>query len=811
MVTQLRYAIPCALLAALLALAPPEPAPAKAPAARPAPLQIGKSRTVDLSALAEDILSRGAAEQNELVRDALLVAAFHGFDADPVYRDLFAARFGSLRRPYLAGVTETQVGVGRVAPLKDGAYLVLVPRGAAGEPFPWPEVCRLVDARTHSDGRAPETVHVVTYTADVGFDHVSAALEYAAKVAGADFYTAGKGYGYTERTIEEEKDLKAFLDGTNDLLGATIDAKGKLVFRGRQYPKDLARRPWEPLGLEDWRVLRRAVREHGTFGFSLDPWIEYAALAEGLGDLADDPPEGLEDKYQDRLKKLAGNLDAKAKDPKEPAAAPTGSVQELTVLVGDLRRAEKGKGAKALAAKDLADDLEDLITDLEFTVARYEGATGATRVGACQYYTDDTAKLISLGQLAVAPRPGEFGAEKVRPIRGVPRVDGLLPVPQMRVSPIYAEDLSKPKAYRLWWGTRPEGVRSAIVKDPTISLGPVCVQLFFMMTAQGQQKEAEPDAVWGSFPKNWNARYLAIADQEPQYHLLNQIQKAGLLLVWLELSERGQVLGFLGEPEKPAQKYRYDQWYPKALKDGLIGVDVPIRFRGKIRGVENEASDDHISGPYRQAGQTFEWKGGHSGPTAREVLASVRPSPPLLDWGSPGRPRTGAGSPSPRSGAVRCGSPPPPGIVCARRSCTSCRLLATRQPRRSARKGGATSRASRLRPARWRSARCPCARGRTGRWLWPASPGRSTPGIAQPLNWPAASPSTRPVWKRCASPRTEKLFSWAFRTVSGSRCPPAAGATNRPRRRVAVSTSDRRTAHPAGGAGSGSRRRRFVS
>src|SRR5262249_51081382 len=158
-------------------------------------------------------------ERSEQVRDAVMAATYGAMSPDPAYVRIYLAIRTPVRRPYYQGLAEFDTGLGRIAPVGPGDYLVLVPEAAGNgdEPFDPVLVYRLLDDRYKADGASPKTVRLVTYRTRPGPGAIvpSVTVRYVRTFDGAEFYRDGSR-GFVAATVGDADALRRFLAATDD-------------------------------------------------------------------------------------------------------------------------------------------------------------------------------------------------------------------------------------------------------------------------------------------------------------------------------------------------------------------------------------------------------------------------------------------------------------------------------------------------------------------------------------------------------------------------------------------------------------------
>lgn len=553
-------------------------APAGRPAASPPDFSTCKDVpfTVDLSrsigALPED-----AGERREQLRDwtwTTLVGRIAARRAEP---QLIAAtsRLPLLRDESLSHLLEEPTGPARAVSGKDGTLYVLVDRS---EPTAdRATVLEAIDQEAYLLGHWPAAA--VIYGARL--DSSRATAEVCELGVVGTSWMESPAQGYRHATVTSPDHLMSFLSGGVDLLSARFTTTGgapALVVTGRARGARTARAPMTP--------------EH------------VAAVAQPLryvpsGDLASSSSQ-LPEKARESLQQLADELDQAmaaggemvAPDPEtqyvadtvvawkkqhpqvstselllsvslqlregfsldpyldvpaaskllaELAAVTVGSALEptRTAFVSLGRRLE---GANVRTAQDLlapqkresdpyaTELLEGVSAESRVNCARYEGAVKGTKVAMTLFYTDLLAKLLTLDYQHLTQRSS---------------VPGFVSVPAFVSSDLHCASDVGTRYTRIWFAKRDEAFRRD--QPGSLRFSPIAVRLHARGSASEGGKEVDPTAEMLRFIRWWDRNYVAVAQREPQYELLNQIIKWALVRRLADATGNAAQLAFLAQ------------------------------------------------------------------------------------------------------------------------------------------------------------------------------------------------------------------------------------------------------------------------
>jgi hypothetical protein len=204
--------------------------------------------------------------------------------------------------------------------------------------------------------------------------------------------------------------------------------------------------------------------------------------------------------------------------------------------------ADRLRNSQNATAVNLGVYLEHEFNRYRFQMARYDGELKGTEVGMVLFYTDLLAKLWALDYMHNQP-----GRE----------IDDFHSMTDLKISPVFEEEIRKLPNTRLWFGHEDKGFQVA-TNGNSLMLARAATRIYAASSnplAPGAEVPATASSE--AFLGWWNDHYLDVARYEPQYERLNEIMKWSLLISWLNEKGQGNALSFL-------ERLRVDhsQWFP---------------------------------------------------------------------------------------------------------------------------------------------------------------------------------------------------------------------------------------------------------
>lgn len=630
------------------------------------PDALGAPVSLDISSLTPFFATLSPDEKDEQLRDW----AVYGLQS--------ALSLGTpgempVRHPALMASRPGEVAPGRVFAISPRQWGLVVPQEALADK---PLLGGLVDRKFAALNRLPEKVLLYSYSANAAATAISIAC--AGSLDAQQLFTPE--YGYYSASVRTLADLSQFMARIDDLVSLSWQSD-RLLLGGRRYLQSARRsltvqdvatlyQAYHPPPAAGPRIrserfiqekyaellrsdarLQKALRRGAVtksrvlalirrryppqspelqVGFSLDPAFDYPALAEDLRKLTGQHSRalhGVDPALAAVLSSQRGKLGA--------VALSLERRRDLRPLL-ELRR--RFEGSPNQAEQRFAATLRYLETAHAYQAARYDGRLQGTSVGMVLFYTDLLAKLWALDYQGTAPRKKIKGFRTMLEIQ-VPKLDW--------------NDFARLSKTRLWFGLRDEGFD---VYGDTLLFQPAITRVYAASSDPlFPGKETPPNYQSREFLGWWDRHYETVADVEPYYHKLDQIQKWGCACMILK-EKKSHLLDFLlGYPVQ--RDLDFASWVK--TDPTLAQIGIPFLDSGRF-GRGTECLPLLRSRDYRLMGKDYVLSGGVSLASRKDILAKLHRHDPA---GSP------AASPAPglpagaggarRSGPAALNSPPP--------------------------------------------------------------------------------------------------------------------------------------------------------
>ncbi len=237
-------------------------------------------------------------------------------------------------------------------------------------------------------------------------------------------------------------------------------------------------------------------------------------------------------------------------------------------------RLQKGDDLLALL---FGEGLDQSIQRRRFQEARYDGDLGGTKVGMVLFYTDLLAKLWALDYLHNAPggknaveapaRAAALVGDPLGQLWTLPilaaaparRIEDFVPLTDVRVSPIYKQEMKELTNTRLWFGPQNKGFQIGDGKK-TLLFARNATRIFAKSRTEQSRLESQANAASEAFLGWWNDHYEEVARYEPEYQRLNAAMKWSLLCGWLTDAGQESRLDFLDSTRTPVD---HNSWFPQ--------------------------------------------------------------------------------------------------------------------------------------------------------------------------------------------------------------------------------------------------------
>ena len=470
-----------------------------------------------------------------------------------------------------------EVSPGRVFALSAEEWGVLVPRDLLENK---PVLGGLIDRKYAKTNTLPKKITFFTFSE--GAAHSSTRVTREVSIPAQSIFTPA--YGYHESTIRDLTDFTTFIGSIDDICSVRWRQEA-LVLGGRKYRKDSGR----SLTVENVAALYRAYAPQGQSQGGYEAFVqkEYDArvrlsgrLQKGLESGEIDQAQILEDI---RKKTPFGNWNSRNKYvgfSLEPETDYTGLADDLDRLTAqtfgplpvkpvaptdrkEALRAEFTAAADRLRThwdmepflalrlrlKNMGTEvgmrfdyqLENMAALHSFQVAQYYGKLQGTSVGMILFYGDLLAKLWALDYNGIAPK----GAIK-----------GFRTPLQISVPERYRTDFQRFSYTRLWFGLQKEAFD---VYGDTLLLQPIATRIYAASVDVFTPGAESPPNYQSKEFLGWVDRHFdAIAEYEPYYHKLNQLQKWSCIFTVLK-EKRAHGLDFL-KAVPVTQDLDFDAW-----------------------------------------------------------------------------------------------------------------------------------------------------------------------------------------------------------------------------------------------------------
>ena len=580
---------------------------------------------IDISSLTTFYYTLPIDEKEEQVRDW----AFYGLLSSlglkpaaitPLLDGSFPMRYRSLRGKYRFGVLP-----GRIACPASDDCVILVPLSEGGNKLL--QGFLFDKARLSFDG-IPARVHIFAYSADIASQTIT--TSYLATVKGRDLLTPE--FGYFEKEIKDAADLTEFCASANDVTCLKF-AAGNIILGGRKnsigqsaslsfeaiatlyqaYKEDVfaenkRREDYERFiagqyedNLKHNTRLRKAIKagqvKYSQIMAEIRRKIPYASLGNQNVGFSLDPLLDF-DGISAEMKKLSPRYGAFSTE-LEAAADKVSATRDVTPL---LRLRRKLVDSKNDDEKRLDEELQDAALRHTYQAARYDGKMKGTVPAMILFYTDLTAKLWALDINGLSPKN---------------KIKGFVALSEIKVPKLYWDDFMKLSKTRLWFGVKQE---SFDVIGNSVIFEPVATRVYAASSDPLYPgKESEPNYQSGEFLGWWDRHFNAVADFEPYYYKLNQLQKWSCIMMLLK-AKHSSALGFLAQAEV-SRELDFESWY-KNTNDIKNKTELPFIERGKFHST-TECFRILQSEGYPLMGRMFFISGGVSLASGKDIASKL--------------------------------------------------------------------------------------------------------------------------------------------------------------------------------------------
>lgn len=520
--------------------------------------------------------STGRREQMDQWLDWLLMTVLSSSNLQPKEINASLKDLPPSRRSVLQAVGNFEFGPTRSRAVRDGQVIAIIPTGSPDEEQE--HLAYVADEQRKNIVQLPSCLYIFEYTVDP--DREIATVVRRKTVDGANLFSNSDGYH--EQALKKLDDIKQLMSQIDDVTYARLEGS-ILRVGGRRVPN------YRGVGVEEiatiWQSEKSGLEGLRGSGFSLDPSFDPIMVKRNVEPLLS-ILSGLyrvngitDDTFGAGDSTLTSEFSRAQREHRSPNYSAilkqlTGekSQASFTTDRGAIRsKLEEGDfdtylhaGMYACSRDQQRSECRELLTSvaslLQIQKARYDGTLKGTEVGMTLFYTDLLMKLWSFDFQGSTPRAGQV-------------VDFPNEL-SMSVSRSYASELEKFPATRLWLGSLDKGFQIGPNRKELV-LARTTTRVFAVPLDFLENKDVtgvtEPHVYDRTFITWWNQHYEEVARYEREYQRLNEIMKWSQIVAWLNSSDQGDVLGFLGSLSNCAdgqQKecIKRDDWFPTWLK-----------------------------------------------------------------------------------------------------------------------------------------------------------------------------------------------------------------------------------------------------
>ncbi len=550
-----------------------------------------------------------------------------------------------IRDPSLKDTSPGEVSKGRVFALSTKEWAVLLSKDLLTNK---PLIGGLIDKKYAQTNALPEKISLFSYDCPPASSSIEITFEKTVNFA--DLFTTE--YGYSTATVSMLSDLNTFMEHVDDIVMVQW-GPSSLVLGGRSYGHDVQRSvtleeiaaiyqayniPSNPMMYEAFIRERYTdmLRANGSFpnttatesvdkeallakirrqfphaknaqgdakiGFSLDLDLDYSAFADDMEELVRTSPLLQE-------KDFVGS-----------------SASELLAVAGQIRTSKNQTPLitllRRLAASGTKTDwrvysaLYSIQQYHTYQMARYDGNLQGTHAAMMLFYTDLLAKLWAFDYDGISSAIG---------------VKGFRPMTEITIPKLYWQGYGRTANTRLWFGLKLDGFD---VYGNKALFQPIATRVYAASSDLLTPGKEESDANFQSkeFLGWWDRHYEAVADYEPGYHKLNQIQKWSCIFLLLKGNNLHHLDFLLNIPVK--RDMDFEVW---SKNNDRLKTKVSISFMDKQKyGHQTECLPLLRSKPFPFLAGHGMISGGVTLATQEEIQAKLQknaPSAVPMGWG----------------------------------------------------------------------------------------------------------------------------------------------------------------------------------
>ncbi|MDD5686399.1 MAG: hypothetical protein PHE88_01030 [Elusimicrobia bacterium] len=610
-----------------------------------------KKTNIDISELMPFYETLSVDEKSEQLRDW----AMYGLDSQfyissnksaDVLRDSIPMRYS-----YLKNKTKNDISPGRIKFVSDNDCVVIVQQDKAKDKS---LIGSIIDRNTFQTNSIPKFVHIFEYSVDFSSNVLT--VFYIQTVPGRQIYS--QDYNYYEKEVKNIDDFKDFIEKIDNITKVQWEEK-YIIFGGRKCNENnmsalflehiaalyqaynmpissekerhykneyeyFINQKYNEIISSDKKIrkdlttgkltksqllseIRKRIpytdpsKGESNIGFSLDPGFNYIGMSEDLLKISQKDSQFInsqlinpqDTEFNVYIASNINNIVSIAKKIKEQSG-----LEPLLVM----RRKLDGSG------NPVERRFDDLLQHIEmrnsYQHARYDGMLQGTQTGMVLFYTDLTAKLMALNYDDAVSKSN---------------VTGFRTMIDIKVPKLYWSDFMKMSQTRLWFGLRQENFE---IYSNKLLFSPTATRVYAASSNPlFPGKETKPNFQSGEFLGWWDLHYSAIADYEPQYYKLDQIQKWGCIFTVLKV-KNSHLLDFLFQVQV-SRNLDFETWYKNTdyLKNKS---NIPFIDKNKYNR-KTECLELISSRNYMLMGQNFFLYGGVSLASRKDIIDKLSP------------------------------------------------------------------------------------------------------------------------------------------------------------------------------------------
>lgn len=609
------------------------------------PISEQKTISIDISELLPFYETLPADEKEEQIRDWTLYGLLAKLNlSEKSVRELLQGTM-PMRYKYLKNLVDSEISPGRIKYITDKDCIMILSDDRLNDKS---LIGSILDERYSHSNYCPELVHLFGYKVDCNKGIIT--VSYNRTIPVATIFS--KEYNYFEKEVRNLEDFKCFVSNIDDITLVKWKEKS-IVFGGRKYPEE----PIRALSLEDIAILYKAYNvvvtpekekkhkddynrfinqkyeevlrqnkqlkkavelgqvkraqiiekicgqipymrlneEDIAVGFSLDSDMDYNSISEDLIKLSAKDAAFISPQDIEMINFIDSNKESIVISARNVRMQ--NSFEPVLILMRKYNDSQKNQEKRFY---ELLRNIEQKNT---YQTARYDGRIQGSSPGMILFYTDLIAKLWALDYNSTAPKD---------------KITGFRTMSEIKVPKLYWADFRRLSKTRLWFGLRQESFE---VYDKKILFAPIATKVYAASSDPlFPGKETMPNFQSGEFLSWWDRHYLSVADYEPQFHRLNQIQKWSCVMVILK-EKKLQTLDFLHQV-KTEQPYDFEAWY-RDTNYLRIKTTVPFLDK-KIYNRKTECLSLLSSRNYSLMGQGLFLSGGVSLASKKDIIQKLK-------------------------------------------------------------------------------------------------------------------------------------------------------------------------------------------